>query len=392
MANGEQAKEGVINLTDKYFLKTEDLCVGYDNKPLISDINIGIEKGEILTLIGPNGSGKSTILKSITKHLSMISGVVYIDKKNLNEMSNKETATKISVVLTEKIKPEMMNCYDVVASGRYPYTNYFGKLTKHDHEVIYDSLEKVHAVDLAEREFSAISDGQRQRIMLARAICQEPEIIILDEPTSFLDIRHKIELLEILRKMSREKNITVVMSLHEIDLAPKISDKVMCVKGDTISRFGTPGEIFKEEIINELYSISEGSYNMIFGSVELKKTLGESEAFVIAGAGCGTPIYRELQKLGIAFDTGILYENDVDYQVAKALSGKVYSSSAFNPVSDELIEEVKRQICGYKAVIDSGVCIGKFNEYNEQIIKTAEENQIPVYKNLQKAVSLLNGK
>lgn len=379
-------------MTDRYFLKTEDLCVGYNNKALISDINIAIEKGEILTLIGPNGSGKSTILKSITKHLSMISGVVYIDKQNLNDMSNKETATKVSVVLTEKIKPEMMNCYDVVASGRYPYTNYFGKLTKRDHEVIFDSLEKVHALDLANRDFTAISDGQRQRIMLARAICQEPEIIVLDEPTSFLDIRHKIELLEILRKMSREKNITVVMSLHEIDLAPKISDKVMCVKGDTISKFGTPGEIFTEEIINELYSIGEGSYNMIFGSVELKRTAGKSNVFVVAGGGCGTPIYRELQKLGIAFDTGILYENDVDYQVAKALAGKHYSSPAFKPVSDELIAEVKKQICKYKAVIDSGVCIGEFNKCNEQIIKVAQENKVPVYKDLQSAVNALDAK
>lgn len=376
-------------MLEKYILKTEDLCVGYDNKPLISDINISIEKGEILTLIGPNGSGKSTILKSITKHLSIICGVVYIDNKNINEMSYKETATKVSVVLTEKIKPEMMNCYDVVASGRYPYTNYFGRLTEQDHRVISDSLEKVQALDLANQDFSTISDGQRQRIMLARAICQEPEIIILDEPTSFLDIKHKIDLLEILRKMSRDKNITVVMSLHEIDLAAKISDKVMCVKGDKILKFGTPSNIFTEEIINDLYNISEGSYNMIFGSVELKKTLGEARVFVVAGGGCGTTVYRELQKLGIAFDTGIIYENDVDYQVAKALSSKLYSSTAFMPVSEELVEEVIKQICKYRAVIDSGVSIGEYNKFNERIIKAAQENQIPIYRDLLDLESML---
>ena len=379
-------------MTDKYFLKTENLCVGYNNNPLISNINIGIKKGEILTLIGPNGSGKSTILKSITKHLSMISGVVYIDKQSLGRISSKEAATKISVVLTEKIKPEMMTCFDVVASGRYPYTNYFGKLTKHDKDIVYDSLEKVKATDLAECEFTAISDGQRQRVMLARAICQEPEIIVLDEPTSFLDIRHKIELLEILRKMSREKNITVVMSLHEIDLAPKISDKVMCVKGDVISRFGTPNEIFKEEIINELYGIQDGSYNMLFGSVELKRTAGKSNVFVLAGGGLGTPTYRELQKHGIAFDTGILYENDVDYQVAKVLANKTYSSLAFSPVSYELVSEVKNAICNYNAIIDSGTQIGEFNSFNQLILDTAIKNQIPIYKNIQKVVELLNDK
>ena len=113
-------------------------------------------------------------------------------------------------------------------------------------------MAKVHAEDLAERDFVAISDGQRQRVLLARAICQEPEIIVLDEPTSFLDIKHKLELLSILREMAKEQGITVIMSLHEIDLAQKISDKIMCVKGDRINNFGAPEEIFRDEIINEL--------------------------------------------------------------------------------------------------------------------------------------------
>ena len=315
MADGYTSEEGVI-----MYFSTDKLTVGYNGKPLIRDIDINIEKGTILTLIGPNGSGKSTILKSITKHLAMLSGVVYIDKQNLSMLSNKHTAKMISVVLTERIKPEMMTCGEVVASGRYPYTNHFGKLTDRDREIVTESLAKVHALDLADRDFSAVSDGQRQRIMLARAICQEPEIIVLDEPTSFLDIKHKIELLDILRRMSSEKNITVIMSLHEIDLAPKISDKVVCVKGDTIERFGTPDEIFKEDIINDLYDIEHGSYNMLFGSVELSKPVGVPQIFVIAGNGKGTSIYRDLQKRGIPFATGILFENDVDYQVGATRS------------------------------------------------------------------------
>ena len=132
-----------------------------------------------------------------------------------------------------------MTCRDIVASGRYPYTGRLGLLTKRDEETVRDAMEAVHALELSERDFNAISDGQRQRILLARAICQEPEIIILDEPTSFLDIRHKLELLSILRSMAKEKKITVIMSLHEIDLAQKISDKIICVKGDTIGCCGS---------------------------------------------------------------------------------------------------------------------------------------------------------
>ena len=214
----------------EYYFHLDHLTVGYDKKPLIKDICIGIEKGEIVTLIGPNGSGKSTILKSITRQLKLVGGNVEFDGKNLHELSFRELSTKMAVVLTERMKPELMTCHDIVATGRYPYTGRLGMLTREDEEKVEKAMRAVHAEELGGRDFNAISDGQRQRVLLARAICQEPEVIILDEPTSFLDIRHKLELLAILRRMAKEKGITVIMSLHEIDLAQKISDKIICVK------------------------------------------------------------------------------------------------------------------------------------------------------------------
>ena len=195
----------------EYYFSTQALTVGYDGVPLIRDIQIDIHKGEIVTLIGPNGSGKSTILKSITRQLKTLGGAVVIGGEDLRRFSYKALSTRLAVVLTERMKPELMTCRDIVATGRYPYTGRLGLLSQEDERQVDAAMAAVHALDLSERDFNAISDGQRQRVLLARAICQEPEIIILDEPTSFLDIRHKLQLLSILRSMAKQKGITVIM-------------------------------------------------------------------------------------------------------------------------------------------------------------------------------------
>ena len=336
------------------FFKTSDLSVGYDGKALIHDINIEIEKGEILTLIGPNGAGKSTILKSITKHLEMIKGDAFVADASINSMSYRDMSRKLSVVLTERIKGELLTCYDVVATGRYPYTGSLGILGEEDRQKVYDSMARVHAEDLAGRDFHSISDGQRQRILLARAICQEPEIIVLDEPTSFLDIKHKLELLAILRSMSRENGITVIMSLHEIDLAQKISDKIMCVHGDIISNFGTPEEIFKTDIITKLYDIEKGSYNIAFGSVELPKPEGTPDIFVISSCGNGINTFRKLQKEEKPFYAGIIYENDVDFHVAKALATDIVSVPPFVEMTEDDYQRAAALMDKCSKVISSG--------------------------------------
>ena len=216
------------------YINMDNLAVGYNGKALIHDICIGIEKGEIVTLIGPNGAGKSTILKSITRQLKIISGNVKIADADLSKLSFRDLSTKMAVVLTDRMKPELMTCHDIVSTGRYPYTGKLGILSREDEQKVDEAMEAVHAQELGDRDFNAISDGQRQRVLLARAICQEPEIIVLDEPTSFLDVRYKLELLSILRNMAKKKGITVIMSLHEIDLAEKVADKIICVKGDRI--------------------------------------------------------------------------------------------------------------------------------------------------------------
>lgn len=357
-----------------YYLELQKLSVGYNGKPLIHDIQIGIEKGEIVTLIGPNGSGKSTILKSITRQLELIVGTVYLDRKNLHEISYKELSTQMAVVLTERMKPELMTCHDIVATGRYPYTGRLGILSREDEDKVEEAMAAVHASELGSRDFNAISDGQRQRVLLARAICQEPEIIILDEPTSFLDIRHKLELLSILRSMAKEKRITVVMSLHEIDLAQKISDRIVCVKGDRISHFGKPEEIFDETLIRDLYEIDNGFFDPLFGSIELPRPQGRPKVMVLSSCGTGIPVYRRLQKQNIPFAAGILYTNDVDYQLARLLASEVITEQPFCGISDEAYEKAARLVDTCEKVIDAGVAVGSCNRRITDLFRLAEED------------------
>ena len=358
---------------EPYFFHTDQLTVGYDGKPLIREINIQLKKGEILTLIGPNGAGKSTILKSITRQLATISGTVYLDKKLMSQMSNKEVSQKLAVVLTERMRPELMTCEDIVATGRYPYTGTLGILSAEDKVKVKEAMETVHAWDLKDRDFTAISDGQRQRILLARAICQEPEIIVLDEPTSFLDIRHKLELLTILKQMVLDNQLTVIMSLHELDLAQKVSDKVICVHGEYIEKYGAPEEIFTSDYIRNLYGITRGSYNAAFGCVEMEPPKGTPQIFVIGGNGSGIPIYRKLQRQGIPFAAGVLHTNDVDYQVASALAAQVVAEKPFECISQEncdraaeLMKQCQKVICPLKE-------FGTMNAANKELLNLARK-------------------
>ncbi|MBQ6145529.1 MAG: ABC transporter ATP-binding protein, partial [Clostridia bacterium] len=214
----------------------------------------------------------------------------------------------------------------------------------------------------AERPFGQISDGQRQRLLLARAVCQEPEVIVLDEPTSFLDVKHKLELLEILKQLVRERNVAVLMSLHELDLAQKISDRVVCVAKNAVDRCGTPEEIFTNEYIESLYGMGAGSYNALFGSLEMGRVNGRPRVFVLGGGGSGIPVYRALQRRGVPFAAGILAENDVDWAVARALAVQTVSVPAFARIDEEAMAHARALLstCAYAVC-----CLDTFGPLNE---------------------------
>ncbi len=371
-AGKEQEKckrNGEADFMAEDYIWTENMTVGYGKTPLIRQIGIHVKAGEIVTLIGPNGAGKSTILRSVIRQLGLLEGTVYLDGMPMKGMGEREIAKRMSILMTERIHPELMNCEDVVGTGRYPYTGRMGILTAEDRGKVREAMELVHAWDLASRDFSQISDGQKQRILLARAICQDPSVIVLDEPTSFLDIRHKLELLTILKDLVRRKKVAVLMSLHELDLAQKLSDYIVCVKGEYIERCGTPEEIFTSSYITGLYGITKGSYYAEFGCLEMEPVKGKPQVFVIGGNGSGIPVYRRLQRMGIPFAAGILHENDVDYPIARALASQVISEMPFEPIREETYDRAAEVLASCGQVI---CCLKEFGTLNDKNRKLAE--------------------
>lgn len=357
-----------------YFFRVQHLAVGYQGTPVIEDISFGIKKGEILTIIGANGAGKSTILKSIAGQLAPIAGTAFLGGKELSELGRDSLAKEIAVVFTERLHTEMMSCEDVVATGRYPYTGKFGILTQEDYRAVEEAMALVQVEELRDRDFTKISDGQRQRVLLARAIAQQSEVLLLDEPTSYLDIKYKLEFLSALQQMARRKNLSVIMSLHELDLAERISDKILSVGNHCVEKFGTPEEIFVPGYIGNLFHMTAGNFDENSGNLELEPPVGEPEVFVIAGGGSGKAVYRRLQRAGIPFATGILYENDMDYPVGKALAAAVIAEEPFEKITADRVEKAKKQMDTCEKVICCRDSFGAWDRENQSLLEYAKKN------------------
>lgn len=332
-------------------LSAADLSVGYGNTPLLKEIAMDIRPGDILGVIGPNGAGKTTLLKSLIRQMRTLGGTVYVEGEELEKVSGEDLAKKIAVVLTERPKTELMSVWDVVSSGRYPYTGRFGILSEEDELSVNRAMELTAVTELKERDFAHISDGQKQRVMLARAICQETDIIVLDEPTSFLDIKYKIEFATILQKMARERKVAILITLHELDLAQRLCTKVMCIGDGRLERYGSSEDIFSKGYVEELFRMEEGSFDCVRGSLELKRPDGEPKVFVAAGGGHASHVFRMLQREGTPFIAGILPENDLDYPVAKALAAEVISCKMFESPSGDELQKAKERMAKCERIL-----------------------------------------
>lgn len=215
-------------------IELQHLTVGYGKKAILSDINQTIESGQLVCLLGANGVGKSTILRTIAGFQPPLCGTILLNEQDMSSFSTAQRSKAISVVLTERVEVPCMNVVDLVGMGRSPYTGFFGTLTKEDKNIIYEAIDMVGISHLATRTFDTLSDGERQKVLLAKALAQQTPVILLDEPTAFLDFHAKVSTLRLLLRLAHETNKTILLSTHDVEMAIQLSDALWIVQNGEI--------------------------------------------------------------------------------------------------------------------------------------------------------------
>ncbi|MBM7704555.1 ABC transporter ATP-binding protein [Metabacillus iocasae] len=236
-------------------LLTEKLNIGYGDVDIVKELDLEIPHGKITTIIGPNGCGKSTILKTMSRILHPKSGFVYLDGKAIHKASTKEIAKKMAILPQSPEAPSGLTVAELVSYGRFPHQNGFGKLTSHDRDVIHWALEVTGMSAFHERTVDALSGGQRQRVWIAMALAQETDLLLLDEPTTYLDLAHQLEVLELLDKLNKEEGRTIAIVIHDLNHAARFAHHMVALRSGQIVKEGTPEEVMTPDILAKTFGI-----------------------------------------------------------------------------------------------------------------------------------------
>jgi len=255
-------------------LTTHNLTIGYktSRKTLRSvalDISVSLQAGELVCLLGPNGAGKSTLLRSLAGMQPPIAGKVRLLGDDVYKLAPQDLAKRLSLVLTEKVDVGMLSAYTLVTLGRYPYTNWWGKLTPEDDAIVNWAIKSVGALHLAPRQVSELSDGERQKIMIARALAQSPIVMLLDEPTAFLDLPRRVEIMQLLRQLTRETNQAILLSTHDLDLALRLADKVWLLSSNGILNVGAPEDLVLSGAFAQTFKSEGVEFDIFSGEFHL---------------------------------------------------------------------------------------------------------------------------
>ncbi len=251
-------------------LLLRDLAVGYRKRTVLSGLNAAARRGELTVLLGPNGVGKSTLLRTLAGLQPSLGGAMHLDGADLDGLSHTGRARRMAVVLTDRVSPGLLTARELVGFGRHPHTGFTGALTDHDRGIVDWAIDAVAATHLADRDVGELSDGERQRVLTARALAQEPGLLLLDEPSAFLDAPSRVALTGLLRKLASERDLAIVVSTHELELALRVADAVWLLDKDGVLHTGPPEQLALDGLISATFDTDELRFDLTAGTFVLR--------------------------------------------------------------------------------------------------------------------------
>ena len=240
---------------DSTALHVKDLSVGYGERTVLDTLNVDIKRGAVTSIVGPNGCGKSTLLRTMSRLLNPAKGEIVLDGKSIHDIPTRKLATQLGLLPQTPIAPDGIVVADLVGRGRTPHQGILGRWSQQDYDIVAEALETTGISDLAERSIDELSGGQRQRVWIAMAMAQRTETLLLDEPTTYLDVKHQLDVLDLLTELNRDRGTTIVMVLHDLNLAARYSDELVAVSGGKVFAHGHPREVITKENVKSVFGI-----------------------------------------------------------------------------------------------------------------------------------------
>jgi len=325
-------------------LTVEDLTFGYTGQTLLYNVQASVQSGEMVGLLGPNGSGKTTLLRLLSGVLRPQRGHILLDGRELAAWGRRGIAQRIAVVPQELQVPFAFTVEQMVALGRTPFVSVFGTRTSRDREIVREAMHVAEVDGLAERVFNELSGGERQRVMVAMALAQQPRLLLLDEPTSHLDIKYQIEMLELVRRLNREMGMAVIAAMHDLNLAARYFSRLLLFQRGVVAD-GSPAEVLEPRLLQRVYGVNV-QVGVMHGAEHLSvlppgdpvslEIAGEvaPKVHLMAGGGSGALMMRALADAQIAFSAGALNIGDSDHTLALRLATEVITEQPFAPISE----------------------------------------------------------
>lgn len=367
-------------------LSVHGITVAYAAQPILRDVSFDVQRGDLVVVLGPNGAGKTTLLRTVAKAASPKLGTVLLDGQDISTIPTRKLMRTVSVVPQFEGSVFSFTVQDIVAMGRTPHVPHFAPLSQRDWQIVREAMEATEVWELRDRLFTELSGGEQRRVLIAKALAQEPQLLLLDEPTANLDLHYQLEVVELIQRLNKEKGITVLAVLHDLNLAAMLGQRFILMRQGQIYAMGGADEVLTTQNIQQVYGVPviitrhplNGKPIILLSERRILASLGV-KVHVVCGGGTGSEVMAMLVASGCQVTAGALNRGDSDFETAQLLGVQVAEEQPFMPISEEAFEKTKQMIADAEAVILTDVPFGWGNIVNLKAILEAANGLVVVF-------------